>query len=336
MPFINSLLRHIDSVIVETSTFKGDTLDRVANNNICKPDKIISKDNILVTYIQEKLCIHTYLTRRTSPGLADFIRGTITLYNLSKEYGYTLYIDNSHPLFKFLKNNEKIISRDLSSDVIELFPVNIDKTEYITYDELYYKLVSLFLTNKSFVISTNSFYTINNLGVMLNWGAISDDCRLFLKEIFRPSLELENKIEYIFNSVYKIKRENYKVIHLRFGDNDLNRGDINIYKYILYSHKIQNLINNNMINKIKDVKYILISDSQIIASKLSETIKELYYWDNNKIHLGDLSNTGDINLAISDTLIDFFIMSGSNEILSNGSGFSNVVSLINNIKYTNI
>ena len=64
----------------------------------------------------------------------------------------------------------------------------------------------------------------------------------------------------------------------------------------------------------------------------SNTI-DLYYWDNTKIHLGDLKNKKSDN-DILDTMVDFFIMSKSSEIISNGSGFSQIASVIYSIPYT--
>lgn len=42
MPFIDPLLKYVNNVFLETGTFQGDTIYRVANNNICNPQKIIS------------------------------------------------------------------------------------------------------------------------------------------------------------------------------------------------------------------------------------------------------------------------------------------------------
>ena len=88
----------------------------------------------------------------------------------------------------------------------------------------------------------------------------------------------------------------------------------------------------------KNVKYVLITDSSSMGNKLKMTIPELYYWDNSKIHLGDVTNHPS---GILDTLVDFFIMSKSTEIISSNvlyegsvSGFSYVVSLLYNITYT--
>jgi len=131
---------------------------------------------------------------------------------------------------------------------------------------------------------------------------------------------------------------NYKVIHLRFGDKFLNENEYNEQIYKLYYNEIRNLKND---------KYILLSDSSIIANKLKKEINELtdsidsielYYWDNNKIHLGDLKNKNaeNTNSNILDTMVDFFIMSNSSEIIANGSGFSKISSIIYNIPYVKI
>lgn len=461
MPFVNELLSYISDVFVETGTFQGDTIDIVANNDICKPSQIISlelsdvfftkcterfennpkiniingnskydlyntikdihtkitfwldshwsgtpnvgcdpitvcpileeldqiqkhhlknhtimiddiflmnnsenkyngfpvnKDqivnkiyeinqnytirffndyiadnDILVAYIEEekteKQCIHNYLTKCTTnpqpPGFADFLRGTISLYNFSKEYGYKLFLDGSeHPIFHFLKNNKNIILENPYSKTEEYLPP-------VSYNHIFYMLDNLFKTGTSFSILTNSFYHINN-GYLQNFGEISNDCAEYMKDILTPTDEVETKIRDIFSTVYKINSDNgYKVIHLRCGDTFIHDNIYNKDVYNDYYNKIQNIIKQN-----NNEKYILITDSSIIGNKLSTDILELYYWDNTKIHLGDLKNIH--SSSILDTIVDFFIISRSNEIISNGSGFSTINSVIFNIKYTYI
>ena len=90
-------------------------------------DDCTASNDILVAYIEEeKKCIHKYLnvckTNPQPPGLADFLRGTIALYNFSKIYNYKLLIDCNHPLFNFLKKNDKFLLSEPSSEVIELLP----------------------------------------------------------------------------------------------------------------------------------------------------------------------------------------------------------------------
>lgn len=288
-------------------------------------DDFTAPNNILVAYIEEKQCIHKYLnickTNLQPPGLADFLRGTIALYNLSNVYGYKLFIDCNHDIFKFLKSNNNFFVSNNSLEVIELLPP-------LSYDDIYTKLNNIFMKGETFSIMTNSFYNLNN-GTLANFGPISEECRDYLKSILSPSYEIETKMNYVFNDVYNIEPfNNFKIIHLRFGDNYLHNNVFDKNVYNLYFTKIRTVVNQN-----PDIKFILLSDSSKMANKLKENIPLINYWDNSKIHLGDLQNRKEN--SVFDTLVDFFIMTKANEILVvNNSGFSNVVSLIYNIKYT--
>ena len=271
------------------------------------------------------ICIHKYLnfcqTNSLPPGLADFLRGTIALYNFSKKYNYDLLIDDSHPLFQYLEPHTQLISNNPFSETIEIIPPQ-------SYDEIYFKVEQLFQKKESFCILTNSFYTFEN-GHLVNFGPITDECRSFLQEILTPSIAIEMNMQHIFGNIFKFdKKEGYKTIHLRCGDSFLhdNIYDNNLYE--MYYHKI-----NNLLTQHPNEKYVLLSDSTAIATKLKQDIPALYYWNNSKTHLGSLNNSN--SSSILDTLIDFFIMSQSNEIISYPpSGFSIVCSLIYNIRYT--
>jgi len=277
-------------------------------------DDYTSPNDILVAYIETKMVIHKYLTVCSTnpqpPGFADFLRGSITLFNLSKKYNYKLLFSGSHAIFTYLKPNKNIICSD-TDNTLELLPP-------ISYEEIYSNLINIFQNNKSFTILTNSFYEDSDTQQFINFGNITDDCRNFIQDILQPCDEIINKI----NS-FNIK--NFKVIHIRCGDTILHTNSFNENLYNLYYKKINNIINNQC-------NYILLSDSSEIAKKLKENIPTLFYWDNLKIHLGDLKNYSE--QSVFDTLVDFFIMSKSNEIISNGSGFSQSVSVIYKIPYT--
>lgn len=279
---------------------------------------IINNSNKSNSEIETKpKCIHKYLTKCITnpqpPGFADFLRGTIALYIFSKKYNYQLFIDGSHPVFTCLKSNKNIILTDLN--VYEFLPP-------YSYNHIHIMLDSMF-KGESFGVMTNSFYTLKN-GILENYGPITEDCRDYLKNILSPTIEVENKMKEIL-----VNLTNYKVIHLRFGDKYLNENSYNEEIYNMYYNKIRNL-------KYTNDKYILLSDSSIMANKLKKEINELndsidlYYWDNSKIHLGDLKNK---NSNILDTMVDFFIMSKSTQIIANGSGFSEINSVIYNIPY---
>jgi hypothetical protein len=286
---------------------------------------ISNTNEISVPYLPEKYCIHKYLTKcKTNPqppGFADFLRGTIALYIFSKKYNYKLLIDGNHPLFHYLKQNENIIYSDNLLETEELLPP-------LSYEYIYVKLDSIFQSGTSFSIMTNSFYNLQ-YETLTNFGEITSDCASYIKNILSPTVEIENKLKSVFNLEYKINMtDNFKIIHLRFGDRFLHENIYDDFLYNLYYNKINILINEN-----QNEKYILLSDSSIIAQKLKTNIPELLYWNNSKVHLGDLKNMQDS--SILDTLLDFFIMSMANEIIAIGySGFSCLNSIIYNINYT--
>jgi hypothetical protein len=269
------------------------------------------------------LCIHKYLTVcRTNPqppGIADFLRGTVTLYYYSKQYNYDLYIDGTHPLFSFLQPNTRIVKAfDLPTHEL-IWPMQ--------YNEQDVAIQKLFEKKENFVILTHCFYQKieDNL---FNYGPIRHDAREFLKDILKPNDFIQQKISFIFETVYKINPlSKFKVIHLRFGDKFINTTEtIPTEIYLHYYTKVLNIISSC------EEPIILMSDATMIARTLKKDIPQLLYWDNHKIHLGSLDK--DPNAGIIDTLTDFFIMSKANEIYSANSGFAAIISEIYCIKYT--
>jgi hypothetical protein len=269
------------------------------------------------------LCVHKYLTVcRTNPqppGIADFLRGTVTLYYYSKQYNYDLYIDGTHPLFSFLQPNTRIVKAfDLLTHEL-IWPMQ--------YNEQDVAIQKLFEKKENFVILTHCFYQKieDNL---FNYGPIRHDAREFLKDILKPNDFIQQKISFIFETVYKINPlSKFKVIHLRFGDKFINTTEtIPTEIYLHYYTKVLNIISSC------EEPIILMSDATMIARTLKKDIPQLLYWDNHKIHLGSLDK--DPKAGIIDTLTDFFIMSKANEIYSANSGFAAIISEIYCIKYT--
>jgi hypothetical protein len=67
----------------------------------------------------------------------------------------------------------------------------------------------------------------------------------------------------------------------------------------------------------------MLTDSASIGRRISKLCPQIAYWDNNKIHTGDLRSKATHGLR--DTVIDMVIMSRANEILScNLSSFCNI------------
>lgn len=274
----------------------------------------------------QKICIHVYLSHCKSnslpPGFGDFLRGTVALFEYSKKYGYTLYIDQSHLLFSFLENNEHFIGVH-DFQVIEVIPP-------LSYEEISDQLHVLFLQDQSFAVLTNSFYSHDPLR---NFGDISSDCKTFLKRVLTPIVKLENIINEAYANMGIDISKGYSIIHFRCADEYLadqervaNESEIN--NLSLKLERLQSQVN-------KEMQYIFICGSSSISFKMKEKNPSLFYWMNEKIHLGGLQHK-DLNRGISETLADFFIMSRADKIYSfnNGpSGFSYMCSLIYDINY---
>jgi hypothetical protein len=126
---------------------------------------------------EKPICIHRYLTQSATtpqpPGMADFIRGTIALFNYSQQYNFNILLDNTcHPIFAFLQNNHEYFINNTSIPLIELLPP-------LSYPDIRQKLQKLFEQNASFSIMTNSFYRDDN------WGDITPNANSFYSGFLR-------------------------------------------------------------------------------------------------------------------------------------------------------
>ena len=288
-----------------------------------------SEKNVLVAYIDsdEKICIHNYLnkciTNEQPPGLGDFIRGSIALFGYCKKYGFKLYFDNKHELFNTLDKNEYIIDNSINS-TIELIPP-------MTYDSIDNEIEQLFLKNENICVLTNSFYRDDNgiLGVHRN---ISNECKLFLRNIFKPNSLILNNMSMIFKQLDLDINKTFNVIHLRFGDEYTHNDTLNNDYCMEIEQKIKTCLTN-----YPNEPFILLSNSNKNAEKIVNDIPNIFYINSNKIHLGDLKSNGDTKQSVIDTMTDFFIMSICNKIfVYRGSGFSNMSSIIFDKPFINI
>ena len=290
----------------------------------------VAVNDVLVAHIDRRICIHNYLTHcKTNPqppGLADFLRGTCALFKFCKIYNYTLKLDNTHPIFRFLKSNN--IVKNYDTNVIELIP------DQFSYNDIFYKLDTLFKHGNSFCVLTNSFYNRDDAGNVTNFGPITEDCKVFLKDILTPNKYLQDRISSIYQYFSFDANDDYYIIHVRLGDsyihNNTNTNE-NIFNHI------NNKINFHLSYVNKPI--MLITDCRDLGLRLRDHPRDnkhkFIYWDNCKTHLGDLQNA--TPESISDTLIDFFIMSKAKQIFYlNESGFSKICSLIYDIEYIRI
>lgn len=275
------------------------------------------------------MCIHKYLTvcktDYLSPGFGDWLRGTVTLWNYCKQYNYRLCIDKDiHPIFSYLVENEGLITDPIPNREVEEW---YTPTNFTKIDEM---LNELFGKNETFAILTNGIYVPIDSNDF--YGPIARECKDWLKNILTPNTELMQSILDVYNTLGINLDQPYRVIHLRLGDNYLHNNAIEDYYYL---DDVNERIQHTMQTE-SEYNYILLCDTSAFALELKQRNPSLFYWDNKKIHTGEIQYD-EKKVGVKDTLIDFFIMSKAIHIMSIfDSGFSKMVSFIYDITYYRI
>ena len=255
---------------------------------------------------QKPISIHKYaLTLKCGtlpPGIGDFIRGTIEMFNCSKKYGYSLLIDRlSHPLFEYLEPSDITIESKLNDDILELIPGDHMPGGYDTIDKA---LHSAYASGASFSCLTNAFHK-----------EVTQECKEFMKKLLTPTAPLKQKILNAYAKTGIDPTRPYIVIHLRCGDEFLKNPTL--YSPLLasvYGKKIKDLLSQN-----PDKQFVLLTDSAAMG-KVLHTSTSVLYNDSPKLHLGLMNSTKE---AMEDTLVELFMIAYSSVMLSNSrSGFS--------------
>lgn len=267
--------------------------------------------------------IHTYLQKTSvngkiggqPPGFADYLRGSMALYQYSKKYNYKLKFDiKCHPIFKYLSIPQDLITTTYHSSTFELLPP-------YSYQEMPCILDTIFGSGASFSILTNCFYNeTNNLLDTYN----------FIKSFLIPSDIIKDSIAKIKQELDINFNEPYTIVHARLGD-----------RYLVD----KNLVNTEEIIKIRaEINRIKNSNRQVLfiadSKEIKEHVKDICNITSAEpIHTGSL-DTSDIDKKLITTLSEFFIMAESSEIYCinywDGSGFSRICSKIFSIPYYNI
>jgi hypothetical protein len=278
-----------------------------------------------------------------STGLGDFIRGCYFILEMCDKYNFKpKFIFNNHiSIFlqikthklqniqniltgvQYFKNNN-IKNNNIQKNVI-FDPIKDEQnimSDFIEYT------VKLPVYNGNVFIACNSFPNNNN---------ISEKNKEYMRRTLEPINEIKNLCN-IFLRELKLKFKQFTVIHIRSGDsylknekNEFNKNYIN--KLI---NNIQNDISLYYSNNSGSNEYLVISDNNLVKILLKEKNP------NFKILLNDITHFGEgITLEqekVKNTLIDFYLLSFSNAILSyscykHGSGFSYWCAKTYNIPY---
>ena len=210
-----------------------------------------------------------------TPGLGDFIRGTITLLKLSKEYGFNVLVDlRYNPISKFLKN------QDIDNLYFEKVDENLDNLKFFYYiDNLKNYIKESLQYNDIITLHTNAVITPekNFYHISIKNETLSEDEKNFIKNIFTPNNELK---KYIDEKMINIPI-NYEIIHFRLGD-EYSFQSNSIPENILF--KFEKLFKNNY-----NENTLLISDSKFFKNYIKSKYN-VHIIDNNIEHIGCLNN----------------------------------------------
>jgi hypothetical protein len=185
------------------------------------------------------------------------------------------------------------------------------------------KVNSLDKKVENFCIFCNSFPLFDN---------IKQQGRQIISQHFKPNDLLKEEIKENLSELRLIPKQ-FAVIHIRSGDKYLLK-DQRLNLFVI--KKIISILEKNM---KQNTRYLLISDNNNIKILLKKVFPNLTIQLNKITHLGDATNQEDE--SIKDTLIDFYLMANSYQIISFspynwGSGFSKWCSVLFNIPFSQI
>jgi hypothetical protein len=241
----------------------------------------------------------SYKTVSQPPGFCDFITGTMSLFCFND--GELVVNYENHPISLFLKNSYFDNTFD-NTEVIELF----NCSEYDVINKI---------KNVNFPIKI----TTNSRGYVL-----SKKLKEFIINTFKPNEHLQNEIDL---KIKELNLFNFDTVHIRLGDYNMHKSS-DEYKQIFKKIFSENYLNKNI---------FLTSDNKNIKNFLHEEFPNVKIIQNDPLHLGDLLNSKSLKQDVKDTLLDFYIMSKTNNAycysVYGGSGFSHRCSEIFDFKY---
>jgi len=230
---------------------------------------------------QEHLSKYNYYNEKEFYfGLGDLIRSTIKLYELSKTMNFRLIVDiQLHPISAFLQIDK--------SEYSDLVLQNKNNIEYVCYGAVE-DYINQNTKEVSFIL-TNDFFS----------GIVSNDCKTFIKNILKPTIEYQKYIDF---QLSKLPFKKYNIMHYRLNDDEFkNNGSTKDTDYL---NKVNYSIKSN-----KEKNDVLISDSLSFKQHVFLN-NNIFMFDTKLCHLGLSTDY----YAIRDTLFEFFLVSYSSKI----------------------
>jgi hypothetical protein len=267
-------------------------------------------------------------TNGAAQGLGDYIRGCFCLMQVSSLLGLEFDMDlTNHPMSKFIAQEVNSVKYNANYETIAKYeninyiPIN---SKVFTKDSI--RFLSE-LINKLNSLDCEIFFTFcNSLPMFDNYQQMG---RYFVRSKLAPNEVMQQNINISLTRL-NLKPKQFAVIHVRSGD-----------KYMLKN----NQLNPFVIKKITSIlaknmklgtKYLVLSDNNEIKILLKKIFPQVIIQITNIVHLGESENPSE--QAVMETLLDFYIMSNSFQIISFspynwGSGFSQWCATLHNIPF---
>jgi hypothetical protein len=228
-------------------------------------------------------------------GFGDKLRGSVTVYQLSKKLKFDMEVEINNEIGMFLKN-----AKSSAHEIIKTLPA----TEIIVDKEIIVnkvprwaasEIVTNYITNekdkKCLFMATNSIPE-----------DMSEDDKRFLRRLLVPNDRFVPEIDKATQQLPK----NYTILHFRLGDNELHGRKNNEQKYETYLTMIQN-------------KYsptdVLVTDSTAFKKYVKDRVNIptiLCDGGDCKIfHTGESAFDYD---SLKNSLIEFYVMTRAKKI----------------------
>ena len=247
-------------------------------------------------------------------GIGDFLRGSILLAQIAKNYNINFKIDVSkHNIFNYLDT-------EFNSDVElknthEPSKVNIP-TIFNTINNKFNTVENNNIIShiKNFISSNNEIDYINT-NYHYNFEHLTEDIKSYINSIFKFKQKYYDTAKELFNL------DKYAVLHIRCRDKDFNT-DFNDNNLLLHIMKLKLPINT-----------IVVSNNHLLKIKLKDVFG-FYFIDKPAVHT---ANKNEDNLE--STILEYIILSRSSytycfSYYEHGSGFSEQCSVLNSVPYS--
>lgn len=246
-------------------------------------------------------------------GIGDLLRGTIKLFQLQKYLKFNLVLDISlHPISFFIENP------NIDNKYLQIIDKKKNNIPYYYISKLkpYLKKTlqetSLSDTDANINIDVDENNNITEKIILLTTNdlnietlPITDECKIFMKNIFKKKTEFQQYYENIINNLpISYKEKKYSILHIRLGDNYLVKN--NNDNTIILETLINNFITKNTLKINED---IIITDNKLLKNYIKNR-NDLFTLDTIIAHIG-INNEKEI---IRDTLLEFFLLQNATEI----------------------